>query len=104
MKISRLKTSNENKINEKTKMLELKLNETIQQLGRIELLHKQSSKNRLTNKLLKNMFFSLEFTEGNECGCLRWCNERGSPYGLCGDGHICICTATPIDKDSLGMI
>jgi hypothetical protein len=57
MKISRLKTSNENKINEKTKMLELKLNETIQQLGRIELLHKQSSKNRLTNKLLKNMFF-----------------------------------------------
>jgi hypothetical protein len=31
--------------NEKTKILELKLNETIQQLSRIELLHKQSRTN-----------------------------------------------------------
>ncbi len=31
--------------NEKTKILELKLNKTIQQLSRIELLHKQSRTN-----------------------------------------------------------
>lgn len=45
IKITRLRITNENKINEKTKILELKLNETVQQLLRIELLHKQSGMN-----------------------------------------------------------
>jgi hypothetical protein len=44
----------------------------------------------------------LEFTEGNTCGCTKWCNQRGEKYGVCGDGHTCICKMEPITKDNIG--
>jgi len=45
---------------------------------------------------------SLEFTEGFECSCNQWCKENGSSYGICGDGHTCICGENPITKDNMG--
>lgn len=45
----------------------------------------------------------LETTIGTTCGCAQWCkNHGGAPYGVCGDGHTCICRHEPITKDSVG--
>ena len=30
------------------------------------------------------------------CGCEAWCQKNGEKYGICGDGHTCICSSTPI--------
>ncbi len=30
------------------------------------------------------------------CGCEAWCNKNGKQYGICGDGHTCRCSLTPI--------
>jgi hypothetical protein len=48
------------------------------------------------------LFIYLEFTEGKTCGCAQWCNERGSRYGVCGNGHTCICTSQLTEKGSIG--
>lgn len=45
----------------------------------------------------------LETTIGTTCGCAQWCkNHDDSPYGVCGDGHTCICRHEPITKDNVG--
>ena len=33
---------------------------------------------------------------GGSCGCEAWCRKKGQQYGICGDGHTCVCSATPI--------
>jgi hypothetical protein len=48
------------------------------------------------------LLFHLEFTEGNTCGCSEWCHNRNISYGVCGDGHTCICRMQPITKDIIG--
>ena len=42
------------------------------------------------------------FTEGKTCGCAQWCRERGSPFGVCGNGHTCICTRQELTKGQIG--
>ncbi|CAF4882008.1 unnamed protein product [Rotaria sp. Silwood1] len=43
-----------------------------------------------------------EFTESKTCGCAGWCRERGKPYGVCGNGHTCICSMTELTKENIG--
>ncbi|UJR07422.1 hypothetical protein I4U23_011708 [Adineta vaga] len=42
------------------------------------------------------------FTEGKTCGCAQWCRDRGLPFGVCGNGHTCICTDTKATKEQIG--
>jgi hypothetical protein len=53
--------------------------------------------------LIYRTSFSLGFSEGKTCGCLQWCQEKdGKPYGVCGNGHTCICRSEPITRTSVG--
>jgi len=36
------------------------------------------------------------------CGCEAWCQKNGKQYGICGDGHTCICSSTPITDPENG--
>jgi hypothetical protein len=36
------------------------------------------------------LIFMLESTEAG-CGCNQWCSDHGYTWGICGDGHTCIC-------------
>ncbi|CAF1543921.1 unnamed protein product, partial [Adineta steineri] len=42
------------------------------------------------------------FTEGTTCGCAKWCSEQGEPFGVCGNGHTCICTKTKATEEDIG--
>ncbi|CAF4217114.1 unnamed protein product [Adineta steineri] len=43
-----------------------------------------------------------DFIEGTTCGCAQWCCEQGAPFGVCGDGHQCVCTKTKATKEEIG--
>ncbi|CAF1093240.1 unnamed protein product [Adineta ricciae] len=43
-----------------------------------------------------------KFTEGSTCGCQQWCKERNSSFGVCADGHACVCRNEFIPYDSIG--
>ncbi|CAF0924696.1 unnamed protein product [Rotaria sordida] len=36
------------------------------------------------------------------CGCEGWCQKNGKQYGICGDGHTCICSSKPITDPEQG--
>lgn len=83
--------------------LQMQFNQTIKQLNeKIERYHAQPD--RSSNRNLLTNIVAAEFTEGTTCGCARWCQKRASPYGICGDGHTCICRESPIEKASVGML
>ncbi|CAF1103353.1 unnamed protein product [Adineta ricciae] len=44
----------------------------------------------------------LKFTEGSTCGCEQWCKEHNSSFGVCADGHSCVCRDEFIPYDSIG--
>ncbi|CAF3122936.1 unnamed protein product [Rotaria sp. Silwood2] len=46
----------------------------------------------------------VKFTEGKTCGCAGWCRERGKTYGVCGNGHACICSMTELTKESIAIL
>jgi hypothetical protein len=49
------------------------------------------------------MLMTFQTVEGG-CGCEAWCRKNGQQYGICGDGHTCICSSNPITDTGRVMI
>ncbi|UJR07747.1 hypothetical protein I4U23_012031 [Adineta vaga] len=56
----------------------------------------------ISNKSIAHSEEEKVFSQGLTCGCKQWCNERGEMYGVCGNGHVCICRNIPITDDYIG--
>jgi len=51
---------------------------------------------------IHNVSAMIQDKTGRSCGCQNWCQLNSNvQYGLCGDGHTCVCSSVPITYEMM---